>query len=481
MADAVQTTVTELPRSRVRVDVQVAPEELERELQRTATQLGREMKLPGFRKGKVPAPLVLQRVGRDAVLDEVVRDGLAGWYAGAIDEAKIVPVGDPKIDLAGLPAQGDALRFSIEIGVLPKAELGEYAGLEVARREPAVADEQVAAQLEQIRERLARLETVERPAAKGDFVVVDYVGSLLADDGERDGEGSEHATRPFAGGEGRDQLVELGSGKLIPGFEEALLGARAGDARTVELTFPPDYGVDGLAGRAASFAVTVKDVKAKQLPALDDDLAVDAGFDDLGALRRDVHARLLDEDGRRVRDEFAGAALDAAVERATVPLTPELIKARAREMWERAVHSLAHRGVSREAYLKVIDRAEEDVLAELEPDAERTLRREAVLSAVAAAERIDPSEEEIERSLAPAAESEGAEPAQLLARVRAAGRVDELRESLAARQAAELIADRATPVEPERARAKQKLWMPGKESDEEHVATAAGRLWTPDR
>src|SRR5262245_37997891 len=174
MALAVETTVTELPESRVRVDVQVPPEELERRVERTARELGRGLRVPGFRKGKVPAPLVLQRVGRKTVLDEAVRDGLAGWYAGAIQASKIVPVGDPKIDLADMPAQGGALRFSIEIGVLPKAELGEYRGLEVGRREPTVEEEQVEHEVERMRERLARLETVERPAAEGDYVVVDY-------------------------------------------------------------------------------------------------------------------------------------------------------------------------------------------------------------------------------------------------------------------------------------------------------------------
>ncbi len=178
MASAVKTTVTELPESRVRVDVQVAAEELERRVESTARELGRNMKLPGFRKGKVPAPLVLQRVGRDAVLDEAVREGLPSWYAGAIEASSIVPVGDPKIDLDELPDQGGALEFSIEIGVLPKATLGEYRGLEVGRGEPAVTEEQIGAEIESVRERLSRLETVDRAAQNGDFVVVDYVARL---------------------------------------------------------------------------------------------------------------------------------------------------------------------------------------------------------------------------------------------------------------------------------------------------------------
>src|SRR6202041_2360069 len=137
--------------SRVRVQVEVPPEEIEGRVEHRASQLGRQLKLPGFRKGKVPAPLVLQRVGREAVLDEAVRDSLPSWYSAAIETAGIVPVGDPQVDLGDLPPQGQALQFSIEIGVLPKAELGEYQGLEVARREPVAAEEQGAQQVEEVR------------------------------------------------------------------------------------------------------------------------------------------------------------------------------------------------------------------------------------------------------------------------------------------------------------------------------------------
>ncbi|MFZ1926779.1 MAG: trigger factor, partial [Solirubrobacteraceae bacterium] len=223
MPTALKTTVTELPESRVRVQVEVPPSEIEERLARKARQLGREMKLPGFRRGKVPAPLVIQRVGREVVLEEAVRDTLGSWYSDAIETAGIVPVGDPQLDLADLPGQGAALEFSIEIGVLPTAQLGNYKGLEVPRREVVVEDEAIQQEIDGLRDRLARLETVERPAASGDFVVVDYLGST--------------AGEPFEGGEGRDQLIELGSGNLIPGFEQGLEGSAAGEARTIEVSF----------------------------------------------------------------------------------------------------------------------------------------------------------------------------------------------------------------------------------------------------
>ncbi|HEY2140536.1 MAG TPA: trigger factor [Solirubrobacteraceae bacterium] len=482
---AIETTVTELPDSRVRLQVRVSPGELERRIERKANQLGRELKLPGFRKGKVPAPLVIQRLGREAVLEEAVRDTLSTWYSDAIDEVAVVPVGDPHVDLGALPPTGEPLELSIEIGVLPTAELGAYEGLEVPRREPTLDAQQLDREIEALRERLARLETAERPAAEGDFVVVDYLGSLPVEasaDGGKDS--AQTALRPFPGGEGRDQLIELGSGNLIPGFEEALLGASAGDTLPgVELTFPADYGNEELAGREASFEITVKEVKRKQLPALDDELAVDAGFDDLQELREDISRRMLEADEGRVESEFLQAALDAAVAAAKVSLTAELIASRAREMWQRMLHTLSHRGISREAYLQIAGREEEAIVAEMEADAELALRREAVIAAVVLAEGIDFSEQELLEAIAPTAEREGVAPEKLLADLRSAGSLEEVRDDLAARRAVELIASRAKPIPAEQAEAREKLWTPEKEQDEQQDApgTAPGRLWTPDR
>jgi trigger factor len=164
MPTALTTTVTELPESRVRVQVNVPSAEIERRVETKARDLGRKLKLPGFRRGKVPPPLVIQRLGRETVTEEAVRDALADWYVGALESAAIVPVGDPDLDLGELPASGEDLKFSFEIGVLPKATLGEYRGLEVGRPEAAVEEERVDAEVQALRERLARLQTAERTA-----------------------------------------------------------------------------------------------------------------------------------------------------------------------------------------------------------------------------------------------------------------------------------------------------------------------------
>lgn len=469
MPAALKTTVTELPESRVRVEVEVPSSEIEDRLERKARQLGREMKLPGFRRGKVPAPLVIQRVGREAVLEEAVRDTLGSWYTNAIETAGIVPVGDPRLDLADLPGQGGALAFSIEIGVLPTAELGEYRSLEVGRREVSVEDEAIQQEIERLRERLARLESADRPAAAGDFVVVDYVGSV--------------AGEPFEGGEGRDQLVELGSGNLIPGFEEGIEGAAAGETRTIEVSFPADYQSERLAGADASFELTVKDVKQKLLPEVDEDFAVDMGFDTLEELNEDIRSRLAEADSKRVDAEFSEAALDAAVAEAKVETPEALVQAKAREMWDRMLHSLSHRGVTREVYLKLVGREEDELVAELLPDAAQSLRREAVIAAVVAAERIEPSEEDELQALTPIAEREGIEPQKLLEELRESGRLQEVREDLAARQAVELIAAEAKPIPIEQAQARERLWTPESEQKqgEDSGEPAAARLWTPER
>ncbi|MDQ6751166.1 MAG: trigger factor [Actinomycetota bacterium] len=469
MASAVKTSVTELPESRVRVEAEVSAQEVERRLEQTARALGRELKIPGFRKGKVPPPIVLRRMGRDTVLDEAVRSSLGSWYVEAIDGAGIAPVGDPELDLGQLPGQGENLTFSIEIGVRPTAVLGGYEGLEVGRREPAADQEAIDSELAALRERLARLEAVQRAAQSGDYAVIDYAGSV---DGE-----------PFEGGSARDQLVELGSGRLVAGFEEQLVGASAGDTPSVEITFPEDYGARALAGKTASFEVTVKEVKAKHLPDLDDDFASDAaGFDSLDELRADFAERLREADEEKVDAEFREAAVDAAVALAKVEVPDRLVEARAAELWQRLLATMERQGIPKEAYLGMAGRSEEDIVAEARPDAEQALRREAVLAAIVEAEGIEPGEEDVLEAIAQSSEArEGSSPQKLLEQLRSAGRLAGLREDIATRKAVDLVAERAKPIPLERAEAREKLWSPEKGSADQQSddAGAPGKLWTP--
>jgi trigger factor len=428
----VTTKVTELPESRVRVQAEVAPEEIERRVGQAARSLGRSLRVPGFRAGKVPPPIVIQRVGREAVLDEAVRDNLSVWYTAAIDDARIAPIGDPDLDLGDLPGEGQPLTFSIEIGVRPKAELGDYKDLEVPKADTTVSDELVDQEVEQLRERAGRLETVTRPAGTGDFVVMDFVGTI---DGT-----------PFAGGEGRDQMIELGSGRLIPGFEEQLEGATADEERTVRVDFPDDYGADELAGKAAEFAVQVKEVKAKQLPEVDEDFALEQGFDSVDELRADIRERLAKAQESRLEAQFREAALDAAVAQATVELPDALVEARAKELWDQMAHTLSHQGIDRQTYLKLAGKSEDEILDEAKPDAEVQLKREAVLAAIVAAEGIEPSDDDLAEALAPDAERSRTSPKKLLERIKSAGRLDALREDVAHAKALDVVVDSAKAV-----------------------------------
>ncbi len=461
MPSAVKTTVTELPESRVRVEAEVPAEEVERRVIHAAKQLGRQMRIPGFRRGKVPPPVVIRRLGRETVVDEAVHSSISSWYVDAIDGAGITPVGEPELKLGELPEAGQPLSFSIEIGVRPRAKLGEYKGLEVGRREPQVAEEAIDAEIERLRDRFATLETVERSAESGDHVVIDYVGRV---DGET-----------FAGGEGRDQLLELGSGRLVPGFEEQLVGASAGEQRTVEVTFPEGYPGD-LSGREAQFDVTVTEVKAKLLPELDDEFASEAaGFDTLAELREDVASRLREADERAIEREFEQAALDAAVAEAQIEVPDKLVHARAHEMLEQTFSALSRQGISKEAYLRITGKDEETLAHESEPEAAEALRREAVLAAVVDAEQIEPTEDQIREALEPAAERAGTKVEKLIERLRSNRRLDEVRDDVANTQALELLVREAKPISVEQAKARQKLWTPEKEDP----AHGSGQLWTP--
>ena len=457
-----KTSVTELPESRVRVDAEVPAEEVQKRLMSAAKQVGKQLRMPGFRKGKVPPPVVIRRVGRDALLEDAVRDGLSRWYVEAIDAAGVEPVGDPKLDLGDLPREGKPLQFSIEVGVRPVAKLGSYKGLEVGRRDPEVPDEVVERELEGLRERLATLEAVDEPAGKGDFVLVDFAGTV---DGEE-----------FAGGNARDELIELGSGRLVEGFEDQLEGAKAGEERTITVTFPEDYRAEDLKGRTAQFTVTVKEIKRKDLPELDDDFAVDAaGFDSLQELRDDLRDRLREREEQQIAAEFREAVLDAAVREAKIDLPDSLVHARAHELYHQMIHSLGHQGISEEAYLRIAGKDHDQLVDEAKPDAERALRREAVLAAVVEAEGIEPSDEELEEALAPSAEREKTTPAKLLSRLRDAGREQSLQRDVAARRALDLLAEEAKPISIDQAKARDKLWTPEREQAE----SGSGQLWTP--
>jgi trigger factor len=456
-----QVSVSELPGSRVRVEVEVPAADVERAISRAARAMAKEMRMPGFRAGKAPASLVIQRIGFGPVLQEAIREGLPEWYERALLDAEVSPIGDPDIEMVSTPeSEGDTLEFQFEVGVRPAAKLGEYRGLEVGRAEKEVPEEIVDREVERIREGFARLEPVQRAAAEGDSVLIDFEGLL---DGAA-----------FEGGKADDYLLGLGSNQLIEGFEEQLVGAAAGEERKVEVGFPADYHAENLAGKDAVFEVKVKEVREKVLPELDDDLASEASeFDTLAELREDIREKVGAALDSRAEEDFRVAAIDAAVDAATVEVPADLAAARATERWERMERQLAGRGMDPAAFLQMQGKTREEVIEESKPDAERELKREAVVTAIAEAEEIEVTEEELLEALEHSAEHERTTPAKLLERLRDNGRDAMIREDLRARKAIELVAAEAKPIPLEQAEAREQIWTPEKERE------AAGSLWTP--
>jgi trigger factor len=456
-----ESTVSELPGSRVSVEVEVPATDVDRAVGRAARALAREMRMPGFRKGKAPPSLVIQRVGFPAVLEEAIRESLPEWYERALLGSGIAPVGDPRVEVVSTPeAEGEPLAFKFEIGVRPKAKLGEYRGLEVGRAEPEPPAELVDREIERIREGFTRLEPVERSGVEGDVLLVDFEGLL-------DG-------KAFEGGKASDYLLELGAGQLVEGFEEQLAGAGAGEKRTVEVSFPDDYRAEHLAGRDAVFTVEVKEVREKVLPELDDEFAAEASeFETLDELRADIAKRLAEAVDRRAEQDFRVAAIDAAAAAATVDLPDELATARAEERWDRMERQLAARGMSAESYLQMQGKTHEQAIEESKPEAEAELKREAVLAAIADAEAIEVSEEEMIEALEHPAEHERTTPEKLLERLRESGRDAMIRDDIRFRKAIDLVAESAKPIALEQAEAREQIWTPEKERKE------AGSLWTP--
>jgi trigger factor len=457
-----ETTVKELPNSRAEIEVEVPAKDVERATSRAARAMAREMRMPGFRKGKAPPSLVIQRIGFGAVLEEAIREALPEWYESALLSSGVSPIGDPSIEMTSTPeGEGEPLSFKFEVGVRPTATLGDYKGLEVGKAETEVPDDLIDTEIERVREGFARLEPVDRPAAEGDALLIDFEGFV--------------EDKAFEGGKAEDYLLQLGSGQLIEGFEEQLTGAKAGEEPKVEVTFPEDYQAEQLAGEDAVFNITVKEVREKILPELDDDFASDASeFETLEELRDDIREKVAGAYGQRAEEDFQIAAVDAAVAKAKVEIPEDLVMARATERFERLERQLAQRGMDPNAYLQMQGKTRDEVIEESKPDARRDLEREAVVTAVAEAEKIEVTDEEMTKALAHSAEHERTTPEKLLARLRENGRDAMVRDDIRARKAIELVAAEATAIPLEQAEAREQIWTPEKERE------AAGGLWTPD-
>jgi trigger factor len=271
-------------------------------------------------------------------------------------------------------------------------------------------------------------------------------------------------------------MVEVGAESLIAEFDQALTGASAGDEATVEVQFPDDHQPEALAGKQARFTVTVKEVREKKLPDLDDDFAAEASeFETIDALREELRGRIAAALERRADDDFRAAAVDAAAAEARIDLPKELVHARAHEMWERLERSLNARGVNPQTYVQMQGKSREELVTDMEGEAERALRREATLAAVAEAEGIEVTDEELLAALGPGEGDE--DPNRLLDQLRSSGRDSLLKQEVRLRKAADVIADSAKAIPAEQAAAREQLWTPEKEKSEGEGAETG--LWTP--
>jgi trigger factor len=431
----VKTKVEPTGENEVQLSVEVPADDVRRAYDRAVAKVRSELQLPGFRKGRVPVTLVVQQFGVDYLRAEALEDAIPEWGDKALHEADLYEnaVGTSDLQAGPLDEAAD-YTFTIKVQTMPVPELGAYKGLRVPKRAVEVTDEQVEAQLAMLQERLAKLQPVEdRAVRKGDFVLMDFAGT-------QDGE-------PIEGAEGKDQMYEIGSGNLIPGFEEAVQGVTHGEEKMFDITFPDDYHAEDLAGKAASFTVTVKEIKEKIVPDLDDAFAVDVSeFETMDELRADVRARLEAAIQAGVRREFRAAAVDKAVENATVEVPSTMIDREAHHLYHELEENVGERGLTMEVYLGVLAKSPEDVEQELRPQAEHAIKRRLVLECIAEAEGLEIGDDEMLELIKTDAAALGRDPLQLIADLRESGRQEAVRAEMLLAKTVDLVADAAVPV-----------------------------------
>lgn len=430
-----KTKVTPSGENEVELSVEVPAEAVKKAYDRAVAKVRREMQLPGFRKGRVPVALVIQNVGSDFLRSEALEDAIPEWGDQALRQAELYDNAVGTTDLQVGPLNEDEdYAFSLKVQTMPVPTLGEYKGLEVPRRDTSISDDQVAAQLTMLQERLASLQPVEdRPVQKGDFVLMDLSGS-------RDGE-------LIDGAQGTDQMFEIGRGSLIPGLEEQLVGSEAGEERSLDVTFPDDYHAEELAGQPATFTVTVKEIKEKVTPELDDAFAADVSeFETMDELRGDVRTRLEAAAEAGAQREFRAAAVEKAVEHATLTVPSTMIDREAHRLFHQLAERVGEQGLTMEAYLGVLEKTEEDIEEELRPQAEFVIKRQLVLEKIAEEEGLKISDDDIIEIVKRDAEALGRDHLQLLGDLESSGRREALRDELLVAKAADLVADAAVAV-----------------------------------
>jgi trigger factor len=445
----VKTKVEELPESRVRLEVEVPEHDVQHALEHAAGDLAESLRIPGFRKGKAPIKVVVARVGREALWDEAVRGHLDGWFWAAAATSGVRPVSNPEVEAdGGPPEEGEAFRFTATVSVVPTPTLGDLDALEIPAPEPEVPAELVDEELDALREAVAELVPADRPAQPGDVAVIDL-------------KGDEPGTTQ------RDYVVELGAGRLVDEIEAAVVGMSAGETTTVEFELADES--------KASVEVTVKEVKEKILPPLDDELARAASeFETLAELRADVEARLREQLEEELELQLRQSAADALVASSAFEGLEPMVERRTAELATGFVRSIESRGLGLETYMAMTGQTQEQLVERLRGEAEQSLKRELVLDAVADQLGLDVADEEVESLVREQAEAAGDDPGAVLAAVRERGTFEQLRGDIRLRKALDEVVSRAKRIPVELHRAREKLWTPEKEKGPGETT-----LWTP--
>ena len=378
-----QTTTTPGPKSTVLLEVELPPERLTRSIDDAVRRLAKRVRVPGFRPGKAPRPVLERHLGPGVVLDEAVEHLVEDAYREAVLESGIFPLANPDVDVIQAE-EGKPLLFKATVQVRPEVQLGDYKHFNFRPEIDTIDEKRVDEVVGELRDQYATLAAVEdRGAKEGDYAVIAFEGS-------RDG-------IPFEGGSSERMPLILGQERLIPGFEANLIGLRVGGKTEFDITFPEDYPETELAGKPAHFAVELKELREKVLPELDDDFIATLGdFKDLAELRTDIQARLERNALDRARHGFADRIIDYAVANATVELPDILVDQEVEVMHDEFRASMARQGITEEAYLKAVEKTDADLHADFRPGAEKRVRTLLVLSKVADVEGATVGDAEVE-------------------------------------------------------------------------------------
>lgn len=442
-----ETRVEELEGNRVRLEVEVPGAEMHHAVEHAASDLAGSLKIPGFRKGKVPMPVLVARVGRERLYEEAVSSHIGGWFWNAAARERIHPVEQPDYGYELPSSDREPWSFTATVAVQPKPELPDWSALEVPYVEPEVPAELVDRELEALAATVAELVPVEdRPVVAGDTLVLDLV-------------------QP--GGEAqRDYVVELGQGRLLDELEAGVLGMSTGETKAIEVELADDA--------AQTIEVTIKEIKEKVLPPIDDELARSASeFETIDELRAEIESRLRAQLEAESDAAFRAATVDALVDAAGFEPSRPLVEARTRELAAGFVRSLERRGIGVETYFRLTGGQPQELEAQMREEAQRSVARELVLEAVADEVQVDVGDEEVERLVREQATDENDDVEGTLRALRETGRFESLRHDLRLRAALDRVAGEVQRIPAELAAAREKLWTP------EQERPAETKLWTP--